>query len=300
MWWVAHFEVFGSPRTGFLVFAGGLACIGFLGFGWVFFGTREAEEVQQQAPMPFMPAFRETLGNGPFWVISIAFLLLMLGVQGFMTFSYYVNVYYVFGGDTAEAGKVMAALGAVGMAVEFLGLFVETKLGLWIGKRNAFIVCLAIFGLAPMSSWYLFTPEHPWLQLVMGLFISPCVVGLVMFPWAMIADVIDIDEFRTGRRREGAFSAVFTFLGKAATAIMVVLIGYILTWVGFQESVDEGTVQQSVETIRSLRLMFAFGPSAIVILAIPLMLLYPLNEKRVRELREVLDQRKHESNFEEE
>jgi GPH family glycoside/pentoside/hexuronide:cation symporter len=288
MWWVGTRDIFPSQQTGFVAFAVGIALVSIGGFVWVVLGTRERADVQLQAQMPFIPAFLATLSSGPFWALSASFLILFVGILGFVHFSYFVNVYHVFGGDVQEASWVMMVVGFIGVGAELAGVVVATKLATWIGKRNALMACMGVFMLGPISSWFVYNPDYPWLQVLMPLLFGPGVVGVVMLPWAMLADVIDTDELKTNRRREGAFAAIFTFVMKGVAFITLISVGYALSWLGFDE---EATVQ-SPETLLNLRLVFAIGPTAMILLAIPLLLLYPLNEERVRATREVLDQRR--------
>jgi GPH family glycoside/pentoside/hexuronide:cation symporter len=246
--------------------------------------------------MSIVPAMSETFRNGPFLILVVFMLLLSIGGFGFVQFSYYVNIYYVFGGDADAASTIIAVGGFVIMATEMAALWAFTWLGTKIGKRNGLLVSLLFLGIGPLSSWFLYTPKHPWLQLAMAFIFNPGVPGVVMFPYSMLADVVDQDELKTGRRREGAFYALFGFVGKLAVALLAWGAGYCLKLIGF----DETLVQQTPDVILRLRLLFALGLSVPAVLSIPLILLYPLNEKRVRETRAILEQRRQKSLAEDE
>ena len=45
-----------------------------------------------------------------------------------------------------------------------------------------------------------------------------------VIPWAMVADVVDVDELMTGKRREGIYSGYLVFLRKLATALAIFLV----------------------------------------------------------------------------
>jgi len=54
--------------------------------------------------------------------------------------------------------------------------------------------------------------------------------------WSMLADIYDIDEIRTGKRQEGLYAGMTTFLRKFASGIAVLLIGFGLQAMGFDQN----------------------------------------------------------------
>jgi len=54
--------------------------------------------------------------------------------------------------------------------------------------------------------------------------------------WSMLADIYDIDEIRTGKRQEGLYSGMTTFLRKFASGIAVLLMGFGLQAMGFDHN----------------------------------------------------------------
>jgi len=54
--------------------------------------------------------------------------------------------------------------------------------------------------------------------------------------WSMLTDIFDIDEIRTGTRREGIYSGVTTFLRKFASGVAVLLLGFGLQGLGFDQN----------------------------------------------------------------
>ncbi|MDR0503788.1 MAG: MFS transporter [Treponema sp.] len=54
--------------------------------------------------------------------------------------------------------------------------------------------------------------------------------------WSMLTDIYDIDELRTGKRREGIYSGMTTFIRKFASGIAVLLMGFGLQALGFDQN----------------------------------------------------------------
>jgi GPH family glycoside/pentoside/hexuronide:cation symporter len=200
-----------------------------------------------------------------------------------------VNIYHVFGGNKEAAGPVMTVTRWMTTGLSVVSVIALSWLATRIGKRNAFLVSLSFLAFAPISSWWVFTPEQPWLQLVFAVLVAPS-MGVAVLANAMVADLVDLDELRTDRRREGMYFAFIAFLQKAAFSFSTLWVGYCLRWVGFNEDLDV----QRAETIYNLRLLFALLPLAFIVMSFILLVFYPLNEQRVREIRDVLEARRRE------
>jgi GPH family glycoside/pentoside/hexuronide:cation symporter len=107
----------------------------------------------------------------------------------------------------------------------------------------------------------------------------------------MTADVCDLDELENGMpRKEGTFGAIYWWFVKLGQAISLVLGGAILSLVGF----DEGAVSQTVETMTKLRIEDIVITAFTAAIAIWIMGKYSLDERRAREIKEVLVKRRGE------
>jgi Na+/melibiose symporter-like transporter len=109
-----------------------------------------------------------------------------------------------------------------------------------------------------------------------------------MLVLAMTADIVDEDELRTGKRREGMYTGVRSLVRKVTSAAGVLGMGYCLRFAGF----DEALPVQASATIQNIRVMYAFYPIPLVVIAILILLRYPLTERNVRAMREELERRR--------
>ena len=105
----------------------------------------------------------------------------------------------------------------------------------------------------------------------------------------MTADVIDLDELNTGKRREGVFGAIYWWMVKFGFAIAGGLSGLILTYVGFDST--PGAIQTEA-SITGLRLFFSGVPIFGTLIAIAVMWNYSVSEERANEIKELLIKRK--------
>ena len=101
------------------------------------------------------------------------------------------------------------------------------------------------------------------------------VAALSLFPWAMLPDLADIDEARTGRRREGLLYALFTFVQKAAGSLGVFATAFVTGVLGY----EEGSAVQSVEVVRGLDALMGPVAAVVCLAALALVLRYPVTRE---------------------
>jgi sugar (glycoside-pentoside-hexuronide) transporter len=83
---------------------------------------------------------------------------------------------------------------------------------------------------------------------------------------ALKADVIDMDEYRTGERKEGAYFATWNFVSKLAAGVMMGVVGLSLQWVGFVPNAEQAPMTEF--TMRFLMggvPFIGFGIAAVVL-----------------------------------
>ena len=112
--------------------------------------------------------------------------------------------------------------------------------------------------------------------------------SLFVLMMSMTADVIDLDELNTGKRREGIFGAIYWWMVKFGFAIAGGLSGAIMSMVGF----DSGAETQTEAAIIGLRGAFSGLPILGTLIAMYVMRDYDLTEERAGEIRAELDKRK--------
>gem|GEM_PF-4097438 len=58
-------------------------------------------------------------------------------------------------------------------------------------------------------------------------------MSISMTGWALIPDAIEVDEFKTGQRREGLHVGVILFCRKFSVALALWFVGIALSWIGY-------------------------------------------------------------------
>ena len=106
---------------------------------------------------------------------------------------------------------------------------------------------------------------------------------------SMTADVCDLDELNSGKRREGILGAVYWWMVKFGNAFAGLLGGVILWTVGF----DPEAVTESA--IFGLRFAYTVLPIVGVLGAIIIMWSYDITEEKAHEIRLQLEKRHKEN-----
>ena len=288
MWWLAlrlgKTEVEGVRWVG-LIF--GLLIAG-AGVVSAVFGREQYSDPSREK-LPFVRAFKETFSNTAFLCVVAFTLCIIFGVFVVNAFALYINIVYVFQGNKGSVAQLNMVTNAV---FQIVGLAITPAIAAVArraGKRWTLSGGLLLVALGFAISWWTYTPAMPYLQCITLGLISPGLACLWIVGPSMLADVCDLDELKTGLRREGMYSASFAWSIKAAIALTMVLSGYMLNWAGY-DSAREAV--QAPGVVDRLRWLYLVVPSLLSLLGIVFVAIYPLNEARVRAIREQLAERK--------
>jgi oligogalacturonide transporter len=97
--------------------------------------------------------------------------------------------------------------------------------------------------------------------------------GLNYIPWSVYNYMADVDEIVTGRRREGAFAGVMTFIRKTTQAIAIMGVGFILQAGGFVS----GSKIQSPAAISTIVIVLGVGTLVLLTIGFVVSLRFRLN-----------------------
>ena len=114
----------------------------------------------------------------------------------------------------------------------------------------------------------------------------PSRMWLVIITGDFITDVCDLDELKSGLRREGMYLAMNALIVKAGFGVAIMLSGHLLDFAGYTAD-----VAPSESTITSLRLLYAVLPAAFCALTLAMNWYYPLRERELKQIRRILDVR---------
>lgn len=256
------------------------------------FAKEHKSLLERQSKKPSVSLWQSakaTLGHRPFLMLIGVTVLLLLGTMMVNHLGAYLCIYYVFGGDKGpESGKLMSMVGWVSRISTVVAIPILTIISKRVGKRNTLLLAMAFSLCGTLLKWVCYRPDMPYLQLLPATMIGAALAGVWTLVNAMIPDVVDLDELKTGERREGMFSAVYSWTFKLGAALALIVSGYVLNWSGF----DAELPTQTAQSIFMMRVFFTTIPSLAIFAAIVVMWIYPLTEKRSYEVRQELEERR--------
>jgi GPH family glycoside/pentoside/hexuronide:cation symporter len=149
-----------------------------------------------------------------------------------------------------------------------------------IGKKISYNSGMLLFSAAVIAFFFLgHRMPIEFSYLLMGIAGSGFATHYVM-PFAMIPDVVEYDAVKNGKRREGVFYGLWTFMSKIGQALGIGLNGLLLTLAGYQE----GAASQSEEAVFVIRLLVGPIPAFFFLAAILVLLCYPITQQVYEQL----------------
>lgn len=248
---------------------GGVAFVFF-----AYFGTEERTVVHKEyvAKVKFKDGARQLFSNKYFWIITI--FNIAVGVRGNINMYLWICNYGIGGQSGAFALTVCNMLLNNALVP---GMLVGPWLIKKMGKRR--VMMLSTIGFMAMAFMQLLTLKSPYLMLV-AIFFQNLFNGLSYIANIMVSDVLDYQQWKTGKRLEGFWqncnSFVLTFCGLFTSALMPLFMSF--GGVGFGDNIDTALTNSTVmyNTFRSVTWL---GILASVLCVVPI-LFYDLSEQK--------------------
>ena len=277
--------VLSGPRM--TIIAGVFSVLAIICYLLCFHLVRERVDVPQNTSrLDIGVMLKNLISNRALLGIIAAAILLLLGMLGMQGLAAYVfPVYY----NSASAQSMSSLAGSVCM-LAICAPF-ASRLAARFGKKELSVVS-CLFGAAVYVVCLVVKPSNPMVYVV---FFSLAYVGLGMFNtviWAMITDVIDDAEVKNGVREDGTIYSVYSFARKVGQALSSGMIGGLLTMIGYTAAVAENPSAYPEILDSIFRLSCIIPAVGLAAVAVALILIYPLNKKRVEENVAVLAERR--------
>lgn len=273
-----------SPK-GFLIAAVLYVIIANIGYRLCYKMTTERiiNEVKEDAPKASLGETLKTLGKNK------ALIGLILSSLGTLTAMFLPNALnaYLFK-DYFQAPGLLSLAGLLPMVGTFLAIPVTGKLVAKFGKKNIAIYS-GIVSIAAYVVLVLFPTKNPMLYIAL-ITVSGFGTALYgMIVWALVGDVIDYQEYLSGKREEGIVYATYSLSRKLVQAIVGSIGGFALAAIGYQS----GAATQAPEVAESIRTIITVVPLiGFIFGTVCLKFVYNLNNKTLNEVNEELERRR--------
>ena len=269
---VAYFEeIFGSKNTAWSLMAAllGTICIPLILVAW--HCTRGYELFPEKTTVRIRDIFGAPLKNRPFRFLVAAYTLGLMA----MTIGGGVGMYfmiYVMGFTETQISTALFILFGVALlwipVIDFTCAKFE--------KRRAWFVFIGMWAIVQgLFIQFLIQPGDTVTLYVLCFFAGGGLTGVYMIGWAMIPDCIEVDEFKTGQRREGLYYGFISFIQKGACALAMWILGMALSWIGYVP----GAIQ-SESALSGIRLIYGLGETFFLILSIICCYFMPMTREK--------------------
>jgi Na+/melibiose symporter-like transporter len=224
-------------------------------------------------PVKFLQALKVAGANKPFRRLILTWLL--NGLANGLPATLFLLVCAQFMHDDKVHGPLLLVYFAAGVLSVPLWLWLAGK----IGKHRSWIASLLVTAFA-----FSFVPLVPhvgiWFFALISVFTGSGLGADFTIPPAIQADVIDLDELRSGERRSGLFFAASTMAQKAGNFLAVGIAFPLLQWAGFSTHGHNGPFQTG-----ALLVMYCGVPSLLKLICALLLRDFPLGESEQTRLR---------------
>ena len=271
----------GEEATGFLVLGliAGLTAVIILSITVKFVEERPFKFSKKDLPS-FRNVFKSVANNYPFWIVFFAILFL---ISTFLMFNNNLIYFIKYALNLHEyQGLLLGFLNAS----TFIGIFFWAFLTILLGKKYTWMISMACLFLG--FTLFYFYPIKEFIELLIILIFIGFANGAtgVLF-WSMLPDTIEYGEWKTGIRTESSLYGFMTFAQKGAIAFAAVILGTILTKIGF-----EPNEIQNEQTLESLKNLMSLIPLIGVFISFVLIYFYPIDREFHKKLIDEINLRK--------
>jgi GPH family glycoside/pentoside/hexuronide:cation symporter len=271
-------ESFGGGAGGFADYGLLVGVLITVFMGVTFFGTAGAPASRRTVTtLPAVEQLKLGLQNRPFAMLLWVKLTQLMGLASSTATTIFV-VQFVM--QKPKPGDWLLYAGLVATALQVLAIPFWLWLSRRIDKPTTYAIATSLFVLATLTWWFA-TPEET--ALVFGLRAAAqgfAAAGLLLMGQSMLPDAIEYDFRRTGLRREGVYSGLYSVVEKFAFAVAPAIVGFTLAAWGFEPKAPVVTAG----TLQGVRIAAAVLPAVYFALSLCGLAFYGLTEKSLRQM----------------
>ena len=274
----------GDQQTGWTMAVVVIAILCIILFFGCFAWTKERVKPIKEAQNPLKEDLKDLFKNKPWWILLGAGVaaLVFNSIRDGATVYYFK--YFVVEEDYATVsffGMSFVLSGlylALGQAANIIGVIAAAPVSNRIGKRNTYMWAMIIATVLSVLFYWFDKEDLIWMFVFQAL-ISICAGSIFPLLWSMYADCADYSELKTGNRATGLIFSSSSMSQKFGWAIGTAITGWLLGFFGFQAN-----AVQSEEAISGIKMFLSFLPAVGTILSVVFISMYPLTEKKMKDI----------------
>jgi len=241
--------------------------------------TIDSQLPRTSTDIPFFEQLKIVFSNRPFLYIIGIYLFSWIGVQLTASILPYFVVSWM---GLTETDFIQMAIAVQGTALVML--FVWLKVSQRLEKKVVYLLGMGFWIIAQLGLFFL-QPGQITLMYILAITAGFGVSVAYLIPWSMLPDVIEVDELKTGKRREGVFYAFMVLLQKLGLALGLFLVGQALELAGFIEATPgEPPPEQPESALLAIRIAIGPIPMLHLIAGAILAWFYPLTREKHQQI----------------
>lgn len=254
--------------------------------------SQQNEHLERPVSLSFGKQLKIILHNRPFLFVLGIYLCSWMAVQ--LTAS--IIPYFVSSWMRLEQIHVSLVLLAV-QGTAMVALFFWSAISRRIGKKAVYFLG-TIFWIIAQAGLFFLQPGQLVLMYALAIIAGLGVSVAYLIPWSMLPDVIELDELRTGQRREGIFYSFVVFVQKICLGIAISLVLQRLGAAGYIPPSPDGVLPiQPDSVLNVIRVSIGPLPTLVLIVGLVLAYFYPITrEKHAQILLELQERKTRERN----
>ncbi|WP_309738723.1 MFS transporter [Chamaesiphon sp. OTE_20_metabat_361] len=288
-----------DPATQYLTIGTICAVLSVFPLFWCVFGTiRRAKAVAAEHPaelepvmMPMREQLRLVFTNRPFLLVVGIYLCSWFSLQLTAAIIPYFVVSYM---GLKQADSPLVILAVQGTALAMLSVW--NAISQKVGKKVVYFVGTGFWIVAQLGLYSL-QPGQTTLMYIFAVMAGLGVSTAYLVPWSMLPDVIELDELRTGQRREGIFYSFMVFLQKICLGLAVAGVLQSLERTGYRlPTADIPIPIQPVAVLDAIRLSIGPIPILSLICGLVCAYFYPITREMHQQIVLQLQERREQQN----
>lgn len=271
----------GNDALGYQLTMGALSLLSIVFFIIAFLVSKERIRPQPSQSSSLGQDLSDILHNRA-WVVLflvITFYYLAIAMRGSVMLPYFKYL----SGDV----RIFSWFNGFGLAALLAGVACAPSLSIRLGKRRLFIISMLLTGVFNVA--LLVVPATATVTIVTMEVLRQFFYGTSSpILWAMMADVADYGEWKTGRRATATVTSALVFALFMGLAIGGALSGWLLAFYGY-----EANVGQTAASLFGIRMTASVYSGLAFFASAGLLALYPLSSGRIGQIaRDLAERRK--------
>jgi len=177
-------------------------------------------------------SLRDVWGNRHARLLLFVFFIETLGLGGIGVLTPYVIEYVM------KLPHLVPWMLTVFMLASLAGIPLWVRLAQRFEKRRLWLFAMVQGGVGFGLLFWVGEGDWPLMALSSLIAGSASACGNTLGQ-SLKADIVDVDEFHTGERKEGAYFAAWSFVGKLSAGVMVAVVGLTLDRVGYVPNAEQ-------------------------------------------------------------